>query len=288
MPRKNIFELLQEKYDIDEEMGKIESLFFEKLFSFTNPLNFHQEILSIEDIIEKILFISSPPVFVRWKQRGSCLNCEEMRKKLGVPRTKSLDDKIITLEYILNIIRLFQKNVGIGPTSNFVCSPGYVLLLQNITLLLERLNYEEHYFEDEEKVILIPKNPAATAVAELSSEDTAFAILMYHHGSLKGKLEEKKDILRRIAKEYETLLDKGVDGFSDYFDKARAFLNNLDIRHNNRSGKNKNPLIESLSAEELEKWYDELYQLLLFCVLIKDNTTRKNNMAEFLKGLKKG
>ena len=35
MPRKNIFELLQEKYDIDEEMEKISSLFFEKLFGFS-------------------------------------------------------------------------------------------------------------------------------------------------------------------------------------------------------------------------------------------------------------
>lgn len=287
MPRKNIFELLQEKYDIDEEMEKITALFFGKLFSFTNHLNIHQEILSIEDIIEKILFRSSLPVFVRWKQRGSCLNCDEMRKKLRIPRTKSLDDKIVTLEYILNIIDLFQKYVDISPTSNFVCSPKYALLLQNITLLLDHLNYEEHYFEDEEKAILIPKNPAATAVAELSSEDTAFAILMYHHGSLKGQIEAKKDILRRIAKEYEALLDKGINGFSDYFEKARGLLNNLDIRHNNRSGKNKNPLIESLSAEELEKWYDKLYQLLLFCVLIEDNIKRKNDVAEFLKELRK-
>ncbi|MBR1778303.1 MAG: hypothetical protein IJ752_06955 [Alphaproteobacteria bacterium] len=190
------------------------------------------------------------------------------------------------LEYFLNIIRLMQKKIGFG--TEFRYDDKYIMLLQNITLLLDHLHYEEHYFEDEEKVILIPKNPAATAVAELSSEDTAFAILMYHHGSLKGNLTEKRKLLSQIALEYEPLLRKGVDCFSDYFDKARALLNNLDIRHNNRSGKNKNPLIETLSAEELEKWYDELYQLLLFCILIKDNTTRKNNMAEFLKGLKKG
>ena len=287
MSRKNIFELLQEKYDIDEEMEKILSLFFEKLFGFSNPINFQQEALTIEEIIEKQLFIYYPPILVYWKQRGSCLNCEEMRKKLHVPRTKSLEDKIITLEYVLNLIRLFQKNIRIGPKSNFICSHRYDLLLQNIQILLEHLHYEEHYFEDEEKVILIPKNPAATAVAELSSENTAFAILMYHHGSLKGQIEAKKDILRRIAKEYEALLDKGINGFSDYFEKARGLLNNLDIRHNNRSGKNKNPLIESLSAEELEKWYDELYQLLLFCVLIEDNIKRKNDVTEFLKGLKK-
>lgn len=284
MPRKNIFELLREKYDIDEEMKKISSLFFKKLFIFSNPLNFQQTALTIEELVEKQSYLLSPSVFVHWKQRGSCLTCEEMRKKLGVPDITSLDKKIITLEYYLNLIRLIQRKIGFG--REFQYDGKFPMLFQNINILLDHLHYEEHYFEDEEKVILIPKNPAVTAVAELSPEDTAFAILMYHHGSLKGKLEAKKDILRRIAKEYETLLDKGVDGFSDYFDKARAFLNNLDIRHNNLSGKNKNLLIEKLSADELENWYDELYQLLLFCVLIKDNIIRKNNMAEFLKRLK--
>lgn len=63
-------------------------------------------------------------------------------------------------------------------------------------------------------------------------------------------------------------------------------LNNLDIRHNNKEGKNKNNLVISLKNDKLEKWYDELYQLLLFCVLIKDNTERKNNIEKFLKNLK--
>ncbi len=63
-------------------------------------------------------------------------------------------------------------------------------------------------------------------------------------------------------------------------------LNNLDIRHNNKDDKNKNNLVISLKNDELEKWYDELYQLLLFCILIKDNTERKNNIEKFLKNLK--
>lgn len=277
MPRKNIFELLQEKYDIDEEMGKIKSLIFKPLFTRTNYTG--RTFLSIEEIVDAYLFSD-------WKQRYTCLSCWEMRNRLGIETGfSSLEEQIKTLEFFLNLIELIQNKFRFG--GEFQYDGKFPMLIQNISILLDHLNYEEYYFVDEEKVILIPKNPAATAVAELSSEDTTFAILMYHHGSLKGKLEEKKDILRRIAKEYETLLDKGVDGFSDYFDKARAFLNNLDIRHNNLSGKHKNPLMETLSAEELEKWYDELYQLLLFCVLIKDNTTRKNNMAEFLKGLKK-
>ena len=63
-------------------------------------------------------------------------------------------------------------------------------------------------------------------------------------------------------------------------------LNNMSIRHNNKEGTDKKEIIAKMSDEELEKLYDEIYQLLLFCVLAKDNKERKNKMAEFLKGLK--
>ena len=62
------------------------------------------------------------------------------------------------------------------------------------------------------------------------------------------------------------------------------FLMNMNlIRHNNKSGKNKKELVAQMSDEELESWYDELYQLLLFCVLIKDNKERKDKVDELLK-----
>ena len=150
-------------------------------------------------------------------------------------------------------------------------------------LLLEHINYEKYIFDNEEKLILVPKNPAATAVAEISSQETAMAILKYHHALLKGQLEEKRKILLSIAHEYESLLSNGVDGFNDYFTKAREMLNNLDIRHNNKEGKHKKDFIINMSTEELEKWYDELYQLLLFCVLIKDNKHRKDEITKFLE-----
>ena len=114
------------------------------------------------------------------------------------------------------------------------------------------------------------------------------AILIYNHHTLKGDLETKRKLLYSIAKEYEPLLSKPIDGFKDYFIKATSMLNNLDIRHNNKEGKHKNNLVINLENEELEKWYDELYQLLLFCVLIKDNIERKNNIEVFLKSLKQG
>ena len=53
MTRKNIFEILEEKYDIEEEIRKISNLFNNMKFMKTNPLNFQSELyLSLIHISE--------------------------------------------------------------------------------------------------------------------------------------------------------------------------------------------------------------------------------------------
>ena len=141
--------------------------------------------------------------------------------------------------------------------------------------------------KSDEIVLLLPKNPAATAVAEISSEDIALAILKYNHASLKGNLESKRKLLYQISLEYEPLLKAPIEGYKDFYDKTNGLLNTLHIRHNNTAKENNKNNIININEDELEKWYDELYQLLLFCILIKDNLERKKEVDEFLKEIKK-
>lgn len=285
--RKNIFEILESRYNINNEFEKITSLFESKCIQHRQNVGFNQYrsfYYSLEDMIDDI--------FPTWEARGTCICCKNMRQELGIndihKKTNFTKDYILTcLEYYKNIFILFINKVA--PKLDcyaYTYLNSFHMLNSNINKLLDYLNYEQHVFEKEEMVILIPKNPAATAVAEISSEDTAMAILMYHHASLKGQLEEKRKLLQSIANEYEDLLKNPIDGFTEYFKTARGMLNNLNIRHNNINGANKKDEISKMSNKQLENWYDELYQLLLFCVLIKDNKERKDNMAEFLKDLK--
>lgn len=286
MARKNIFDLLKDRYNTNNEFRKITELFNSKLVQqeISSFARGYTNYYTLEEMVEDVFF--------DWKGRGSCISCQDMREELEINKIiddtkRTIDDIIIALEYYGNIFNLFFKKVAPKlPTYEYATHHNLDILCENMDKLLDYLNYEQHVFEKEEMVILTPKNPAATAVAEISSEDTAMSILMYHHASLRGQLEEKRDILRRIAKEYEPLLNTEIEGFHDYFDKANNMLNNLDIRHNNTEGRHKNALVTNLTDEELENWYDELYQLLLFCVLIKDNKDRKDKMTEFLKGLK--
>lgn len=274
MTRKSIFEILEEKYDIEKEFGVIRTLFFEPTLVY-GPYFGDKQYITIEQAVDNNLFFN-------WKQRRSCLNTNDLKQKLKLNFVSKgkLDNKILCLEYISNMLELSNTKLSYPI---FQRTKEGVILEQNINIFLDHINYEKLILEKEEKVILVPKNPIATAVAEISSQDTAFAILKYHHASLKGQLEEKRKLLHSIANEYEPLLNKPIDGFKDYFDKATNMLNNINIRHNNKSGRNKKELIAEMSDDELEGWYDELYQLLLFCVLIKDNKDRKDRIDEFLK-----
>lgn len=279
MGRKNIFELLSEKYNIVKEMNKIAELFSGIKITATNPLNFQSGIYSIEQLFEW-------NCFPKWKQRGPYLSCAEMKADLNIPNSFSnnMDDIIKGLEYYINVLRMVEEKLNFSRNMQFSYPPAYPMLLKNIDILLEHLNYEEQVFAQDEKVILVPKNPAATAVAEITDkEHIAFAILKYNHNSLKGNIAEKKSLLLSIANEYEPLLKNPINGFSDYFDKANCLLNNLNLRHNNLEGRDKREIVCEMPAEELEKWYDELYQLLLFCVLIKDNVKRKKEIDDLVK-----
>lgn len=274
MSRKNIFEIINNNYDIAHEIDKITELFNSNMVSYFDG-SYKRCTTTIEIIFNSI-------ILPNWKQRGTLLSLDEMKEKLNIPdyfedeSWWSIDDAINLLEIYDNIAYLIHKKLN----TEYQLDNRFNLLIENIHILLDHLNYEHKIFEDEEKVILIPKNPAATAVAEISNEETAMAILRYNHHTLKGDLAEKRHLLFLIYQEYEYLLKNGRDGYTDFFVKARGLANELHIRHNNKN--------IDIDDKTLEYWYDELYQLLLFCVLIDDNLKRKKEATDFLKNLKQG
>ncbi len=271
----NMFEILNTKYDTLREINKIARLYNSIIIKENGYYEYSVETLFENEILQ------------HWKQRRSYLSCKEIKRDLGIATTVFCDipkDIIILLEYYVNISFFVYKKIY--RDDSFDIPKDFTLMFQNLKLLIENLNYEIKLFENDEKIILIPKKPEATAVAEISSEETALAILMYNHYSMNGDIEGKRTILYKIAHEYETLLKKPIEGYNDFFVKTNALLNNLHIRHDNKTKEgNKNNII-NIGDKELENLYDEVYQLLLFCVLIRENLDRKKRVSEFLESIK--
>lgn len=275
MTRRNIFELMQEKYDYNEEIRKINKLLNTPMISCKGQK------FTLENFVDTCEFDN-------WKNSCHYINCEELKDALKINKMInlcfrgydiSIEDILVFIEYILNITSLCEKSILIV-TNKVSFTKPYPRLIKNIEILLSNLNYEYRYFDKEEKVILVERDSAAFAVADIVEEELAFKVIEYNHYLLKGDLDRKRNILKALA-------DK-IEGFRDNLDKDLSsdfgFLaNNINIRHNNLDGKNKKEYLVNIENEELESWYDETYQVMLLCILENNYKESLTNKIEEIK-----
>ena len=143
MTRKNIFEKLKDHYNPQEEFSVILHLFKEntlRRFSYLADI----KDLTIEQAIDNdVLFL--------WKQRGCCLNTHDIKKRLCILdcNTSILENMILCLEYMSNMIYLANMKL-LQPT--YTKTKEFVILEENLNILLEHLHYKKIVFDDEEKV----------------------------------------------------------------------------------------------------------------------------------------
>ena len=156
----------------------------------------------------------------------------------------------------------------------------YMVLEENINIVLEHLNFSTNLLKKEEKIILIEKNPSAMSVAEIVDEDTACKVIEYNHYLLKGDIDKKKEILLQLANKYEGMKSNIKSLNSKLDDDIGFMLNNIHIRHNNKSGKSKKEYVSKMRKATMEKWYDETYQMLLLAFLLNEQPTRSKKINQ--------
>jgi hypothetical protein len=210
------------------------------------------------------------------------LQLEHIRIFKNIEENIDINAVLNYLEYYTNIYWL--SIIAIRKELDFETTNEFFMFETDISNLIDNLNHQAIYIKQEEKVLIVPKNCAGIAAAEVSSEQTGLAILEYHHRLLKGDLSKKRNILHQIANEYEDVLKKTIEP-KEIFSNTRELLNKLYIRHGNKENQ-KN--ISEFKDDELEKWYDELYQMLLLCILLNSYCEEvKPEIEKLLKSLKK-
>lgn len=265
MSRRNIFEILSEKVSISSQINKIEMLLSDAYVGSETP----EDIVDMECMRE-------------WKARGRYTSCEEIRKRLKITyeqlnRDLSEEKILVYLEYVSNIIWLCNEKYLDGSEDY---NDEYQYLQENVIGLLDDLGYEKKVFADEEKVILVEKNAAMTAVAEIVDSKSAYAVIEYNHHLLKGDIAEKQRILKILADKFEPMRGELKKVNRELESNTGYLLNKMNIRHNNIEGKNAVEYVKNLSDEELEEWYDETYQMLLLCFLEYDNIERSKRIIK--------
>lgn len=279
MVRKNIFEILENKWDIIDEIKRIYYL-----------LNYNS-VRSSVNYISPIEFVDIY-CFSEWKNRYSYLNIEDMADDLDIELDEdNIPDNLTTveilkyLEFAINIIMLCDSKI-LQENSQYGYNNKYWILDENIDIALEHLNFCKQELNNEERIILIEKNPSAIAVAEIVDENTACKVIEYNHYLLKGDIDKKKEILLQLANKYEGIKSniKSLNGKLD--DDIGFMLNNINIRHNNKSGKSKKEYVSKMRKDTMEKWYDETYQMLLLAFLLTEQPSRSKKISQLKEKMK--
>ena len=150
--------------------------------------------------------------------------------------------------------------------------------LQQISQIIEKIGYMQA--AEDNFTIYVEKSPAAIAVAEseLIPENLSYKLISYNHYRMKGNLEEKKAVLLQLASIIEAKRKELNQAEKVLETNLFYAFNNLNIRHNNVNPELKgkyNAYVAQMPNDELEKWYDETYQMCLLAFLQIENLGRK-------------
>lgn len=229
--------------------------------------------------------------FIDFYFRGTCLSIDEFNNMHGFhfekePSDFNIDHLVSLCEYIYNMLMAYQGvqgSMGYGYMTGMHAPINVQFYFMQINQIIEEIGYMQA--NEDGFIIFVEKCPAAIGVAEseIIPQNLSYKLISYNHYAMKGNLDAKKDTLLQFALILEAKRSdlKKVDETLET--NLFYVFNNLNIRHNNTNpdlkGKYK-AYVAQMSIEELEKWYDETYQMCLMASLQLENIGRK---AEFNK-----
>lgn len=275
--RKSIFDIATSSINISNEVDRIVSMSINEKTLYYSPYY-----LSVFDFVDKHCFRD-------WSYRGHFVDVKDFLDAIGyndirAAAKKGDTDAFITLiELTYNFWMLAHKDLINEKTSSRWQNNFYHLrevMLDN----LEKYNHKAYI--DGDRILIIEDKPEVTAVSEIVERDLALDIIRYNHRSLQGEIELKKKILISMGSELEPKR-KELQALNKQLSEDIFFmLNNMNVRHNNRSKKDMSKYKEyvaKMTKARIEKWYDELYQMILLAFLLLDNVDRTANVRD-LKG----
>lgn len=268
--RKSIFELMDTEIDYLDEIKKFE-LLFAKTTYFTRGNNR----VTMERYIDTFHFKN-------WPFRNRFININELREELGILdpisiQNITLQNFLTYIEFIANMVDLLKFN----GTKEMEIDMN--VINKNIDLILAKLNFEIKQI-DQHRLIIVEKNAAATAVADIVEKELANKVIEYNHFLLKGNIIRKSEILLTLSLKFEGIekVLKGTE-FKALAEQIGYLLNILHLRHNNKEGKNANNHIKSMNDKDLEHWYDRTYDFLLLSFLGNDYSNYKAEIEDLKK-----
>lgn len=267
MARKSIFDIASASITLPDEVDRIVTMSTKE-----NILQQYNVEYTLFDYVNKVGFRD-------WKHRGHFINVKDFLKAikydeiLKSAKNENIDAFMSLIELTYNFWHLSYLKL-VDDRSSTYWQNNYFHLRNVMLDNLEKYNHKAYVNDD--MILVIEDKPEVTAVAEIVEVGLALDIIRYNHRSLQGEIDAKKAILLSLGAELEPRR-KELQSLNKQLSEDIFFmLNNLNLRHNNRSKKDKNykEAVAKMRKDRLEKWYDELYQMILLAMLLLDNVDR--------------
>ena len=276
--RKSIFDIVAESIDMESEANRLVAMSSE------------EQILVVNNYTYRTLFgYVNEYCFKDWAQRSHFVDVDDFLEALGFETLKdeaayNVDAFLTLVELIYNFWELSHNKFYEDKREHKLQWCGnYYHLKDLMDDVLSQYNHMAYINEEQECVLVVEDKPEVTAAAEIMpSPILAVDVVKYNHRSLKGEIEQKKKILLALGAELEAKR-KRIHSINAALENDIFFmLNNLNIRHNNKNKGDKNykEYVAKMRKDRLEKWYDELYQMILLAFLLMDNTKRTDRVKE--------
>lgn len=268
MARKNIFDVASDSLDIRNEASRIVKMFYED-----DSLYFRNSGYTLVEYVEAF-------AFEEWKWRGHFIDVDDFLDSVGfddiVNRCSFMDIEafFLLVELVYNFWELANRDLT-SDHSELAWGGNFFHLEHVMNDNLQKYNHKAYKHDD--RVLIIEDKPEITAVAEIVEENLATQVIRYNHRSLKGDLDSKKQILIVLGAELEPKRKSLQELNKQLSEDIFFMLNNIDIRHNNRNPMDPSKYKEfvyKMDNDQLEEWYDELYQMMLLAILLLDNVDR--------------
>lgn len=284
--RKSIFDIVAESIDMESEANRLVAMSSE------------ENVLVINSYPYKTLFdYVDEYCFKDWAQRSHFIDVDDFLQALEFEDLK--DEAAYNVDAFLTLVELIYNFWELSHNKFDDDKKGYRLqwcgnyyhLKDVMDDVLSQYNQVAYINEEQECVLVVEDKPEVTAAAEIMPTPTlAVDIVKYNHRSLRGEIEQKKKILLALGAELEAKRKRLHTINSALENDIFFMLNNLNIRHNNKSKGDKNykEYVAKMRRDRLEKWYDELYQMILIAFLLVDNAKRADKVKELKSKINEG
>lgn len=285
--RKSIFDIVAAKLDMEGDTYRLLTMANKEETLCMNKYTYY----SVFKFIDEFCFRD-------WDYRSRYMNVEDFLEALNfavliVEARYDIEAHLTLIELIYNFWNLAHNKFEDKDFKGSLKWCGNFFHIKDVMdEILEEYNHIVYTNKDKDYFIVVENKAEVTAVAEIMPTETlSFDIIKYNHRSLKGEVNAKKSILVALGAELEPKR-KVLQGINKKLSEDIFFmLNNMNLRHNNCSESDQakyKEYVANMTQEQLEEWYDELYQMILLAFLLLDNGERSAKVSELKENITGG